>query len=478
MNDLSVLIVDDERVCRTTSRQKIENLGYDAHAAENGYEALELMTEKPFDVAIVDLRMPGMDGIELLKTIKNKSPRTDVIVMTAFGAVEDAVTAMRLGASDFLNKPFSFEILGVRLAKLAEQRLLRDELERAKRASLEPGDSRGIIGASEKMSRVREQVELFAHSELSVLIIGETGTGKEVVARAIASSGQRSVRPFVAVGCGAIPRDIAESELFGHERGSFTGAISQHRGVFERAHGGTLLIDDIDDLPLDLQSKLLRVIEEKKAARVGGSADIALDARVIATTKVDLHEASSRGRFRRDLYFRLKTLEIELPRLRDREGDVLLLATHFLSRIARATEAATPAISEEAVVALRRHAWPGNVRELKGAMESAFVLSRGESIELRHLPASLRDLAGNNIFQIHFEGLSEIDLHKELAAFERELIDWAMKKAGGRQIKAAELLGVPRTTFQSRFQHYHSVDEVSSSDDEVSSSDDEVSSDE
>ncbi len=451
-----MLVVDDDRALRDELAKRLAGEGYEAAAVANGYEARTRLEQAPWDAVVTDLHMPGMDGVELLRWIRTHHPNVDVLLMTAHASVDAAVSALRLGAADFLTKPFAHEVFRNRLSRLFA---LREAQRALRHARLELRTCRGgggLIGQSRWMREVRERIALFANHDLPVLIVGETGTGKEAVARALHEAGRHRNGPFVAVGCGAIPRDLAESELFGHEKGAFTGASSRHAGAFERAKGGTLLLDDIDDLPLELQSKLLRALQERRITRVGGERELAVDARVVATTKVDLEALSEAGRFRADLMYRLKTLEIVLPPLREREADVVLLAHHFLDEMARRTgqpQGAT--LTPEAIRLLTLYAWPGNVRELRACIEGAFVLAQGGPITPAHLPAPLRrttasEVSPEGVFTLHLEGRDRIDLPAELRAFERALIDWAMLRNDGNQSRAARALGIPRSTLQSK----------------------------
>lgn len=369
--------------------------------------------------------------------------------MTAYGTVETAVEAMQLGAADYLTKPFQIKELDVRLRRLVAAKAARLEL-RHLREILHDVPAGGLVGPSQAMREVRERIVLFADAAAPILVTGETGTGKELVARALHQSGPRHAHPFVAVACGAIPRDLAESQLFGHEKGSFTGATSKRQGCFEQASGGTLLLDDVDDLPLDLQVKLLRVLQEGCLVRVGGSEEIHVNVRVVATTKVDLTKAATGGLFREDLLYRLRGLEIHLPPLRHRGDDVLVLAQQFL-RVLSADTDASPGLTAEAAAFLRRHHWPGNVRELRRAMESATVLARSGDIAVQHLPSHLgADPQVLRPYVLHLDDADVVKLSELVRQFEQDVMDWALQKAHGQQSGAARILGIPRTTLQSK----------------------------
>ncbi len=445
-----VLVVDDDRISRLTTTKQLKGAGYAAKAVESGERALSELESNGWDIILTDQRMPGIDGIELLKQARNLHPDIDIIVMTAYGTVSSAVTAMQEGAADYLLKPFGFEELELRLRRLFASRRTRAELQRLRRLLTDSGLD-GIVGASPAMRAVFERIVMFAAHNAPVLITGETGTGKELVARALHNRGPRAGQPFVPIACGAIPRDLGESTLLGHERGAFTGAAGRRKGAFEQAHKGTVLLDDIDDLPLDLQVILLRVLQEGRFARVGGEREISVDARVVATSKIDLQRAVADGRFRSDLYYRLRGLEIHLPPLRERGGDLLLLAHHFLSVLASEQDRTPARLAPATIACLRQHPWPGNVRELRRVMEAGDALSRGGDILPGHLPDDLRRKADHSrLYTLHLDGAEQVDWQDLVSNIEADLIAWALDKAEGQQKRAAELLGMPRTTLQSR----------------------------
>jgi DNA-binding NtrC family response regulator len=448
---LRVMVVDDERISRHTTVQQLEQAGYAAAAAENAYVALERLGAGGWDVALVDLRMPGMNGLELLQELRARHPSVEVIVMTAHGTVQTAVAAMRQGAVDYLTKPFCFDELHLRLKRIEELGASRQELSRLRAILGEGASSYGIVGRSAAIRTVLDRIPLFAASQAPVLVTGETGTGKELVARAVHEAGPRRSGPFVAVACGAIPTDLAESELFGHERGAFTGAIARHRGVFEQATGGTLLLDDIDDLPTDIQVKLLRVLQEGTLRRVGGVDETAVDVRVVATTKMRLDDEVQQGRFRQDLFYRLRGLEVVLPPLRQRGDDVLLLAQHFVNVLASQSGEGAKLISPDALTAMRRYGWPGNVRELGRVVESCLVLCRGPEVGIDHLPTFVAEGDGAvRPYVLHLQNPKSFRLAELVEQFEDDVIQWALAQASGQQARAADLLGVPRTTLQSK----------------------------
>jgi len=449
-----VLVVDDDRLTRKTLGRQLAEAGYETEGAEGGRQALELLARRAWDIVLSDVRMPDVDGIALLDAIASDHRDVDVILMTAFGSVEEAVRAMKAGAADFLTKPFHFDELEQRLQRLIELRGYRDEV-RSLRALLDGvGPTAGLLGQSPQMRKLGQLIETYANHTAPVLVTGETGTGKELVARALHRGSARVRGPFVPVPCGAIPTDLAESELFGHEKGAYTGASQLHIGAFERANGGTLLLDDVDDLPLAMQVKLLRVLQEGTFHRVGGGSERRVDVRVVATTKIDLSVAIAEGRFRNDLYYRLRGLELALPPLRERGGDVLLLAQHFLRRFAQAAGREEPIPTPSAAEVLARYAWPGNVRELLHVMEAVVATCAGGSLAPEQLPAFLRgassEPSASRVVSLDLAQRTSVPFTEVVHAVEDELIRWAMDRAGGQQTQAAELLGLARTTFQSK----------------------------
>ena len=451
---LRVLVVDDDKISRITTTRQLRENGYIAEAVEGGRQALERLDTEKWDVVLSDLRMPDMDGLELLQQISSQHAGIDVILMTAYGTVSAAVTAIQDGAADFLLKPFRFHELDHRLRKLEEYNRTRRELQSLKALLGEDAARFGMVGRSAAMKATFERIQLFADRDIPILVTGETGTGKEMVARALCQVGPRAAGPFVPVGCGTVPSDLAESLLFGHERGSFTGATQRRKGSFERAHGGTLLLDDVDDFPLNLQVKLLRVLQEGSFERVGGQGGIQVDVRVIATSKMNLEELVAQGKFRSDLFYRLRNLEIQLPPLRERGDDILLLAHHFMNLVAKKEGEPMKSISKDAARLLMDFHWPGNVRELKGAIESALILCREPEIGPEHLPDYLGKSRPAGVRKesctARLDNAGKIDFARVVQEFEDDLLRWALEKADGQQTQAAQLLGLPRTTFRSK----------------------------
>lgn len=446
---LRILVVDDEKISRVTRTRQLNEAGYQAEAHETPFTAISSMEKTDWDVVITDLRMPTMDGIQFLKEIKTRGQETTVIVISAYGTVRTAVEAMQLGAYDFLPKPFDIEELKVRLRRVEEERRLRREVV-ALREFVASSSYSGLVGASPQMRRVYELIDQFAVSPSNVLIVGETGTGKELVARAIHNKSACAKGPFVAVACSAIPRDQAESELFGHEAGAVPGGTSLRRGRLEMAAGGTLFLDDVDDLPLEVQGKLANVLQTRQFERVGGERPIPADIHLICSTKGDLEKLVKANKFREDLLFRLKVLVMRLPPLRERREDLLLLARHFLEALAKERGGSAKTLTAQAAERLKMHTWPGNVRELRHAMEYAFSVSRGEAIEHADLPISVIGLDVNYPFVLNLSAVERVDLRMVSEKFEVEIIRWALERAKGNQGKAAELLGLPRTTLLSK----------------------------
>ncbi len=389
---VKVLIVDDEPAIRRALGRVLSARGFEVHTAENGADGLEKIAALSPDVALVDMRMPVMEGLELLRRVKESGSDVEVIMMTAHADMETAVSAVKLGAYHFLTKPFpSNDAVIVTCAKAAEHRRLLDRARRLEQR-LEAQEQFGeLIGTSPKMRSVYKLIDGVASATSTVLILGESGTGKELVARAIHQRSARASKPFVAVNCAAIPKELVESELFGHVRGAFTGAQSARTGLFESAHGGTILLDEVGDLPLAAQVKLLRTLQEGEVKRVGSDETKIVDVRVLAATNVDLQTKIANGSFRRDLYYRLNVIALPLPPLRQRGDDVTVLAYHFVQKYARRMNRDVKKITPDALEGLRTYNWPGNVRELEHAIEHAVVLAQGDAITLGDLPFGRED---------------------------------------------------------------------------------------
>jgi len=440
-----ILVVDDELSMREFLQILLAKEGHSVFTAGDVAGAVEKFRESEPDLVVSDLRLGRESGLDLLRTVKAESPRTEVVIMTAFATAENAVQAMKLGAYDYVLKPFKVEELRLVLAKalehralLAENRLLRHQVG-ARRTGPEE-----ILGESPAIREVRQLVEKLAPTRTTVLVTGESGTGKEVVARSIHSRSDRRDQPFVAINCGAIPEGLIESELFGHEKGSFTGAVDAKAGLFEVAGSGTLFLDEVGELPLHVQVKLLRALQEKRARRVGGTADIAFSARVIAATNRALEAEVKAGRFREDLFYRLNVIQLRMPPLRERRSDIPAFLEHFLQRFTAELGRSEAAFSPEALELLYGWQWPGNIRELANVVERAATLSDGSIIGAEALPPALRgaELRGGPA-EIPTSG---IDLQAHLDALERRALEQALERTGGNKTEAAKLLAL---TFRS-----------------------------
>lgn len=434
---LRILLVEDDENVSASLTAAVRAAGHVALTAGDGLAALEQIAVTAFDAVVSDLRLPRLDGLEVLRRVRETSPRTDVILMTSFANVPEAVQALKAGALDYLVKPFDPEELVMRLARLSEKRALAEELESA-RARLAAGTDGAIIGESPPIVRLLDRLGTVATSDASVLVTGETGTGKELVARRLHARSGRAGQ-FVAVNCAAFPETLLEAELFGYERGAFTGAAKRREGRFRAAHGGTLFLDEIAEIPLPAQAKLLRVLQDRRIEPLGSDASVPVDVRLVSATHRDLKKAIAEGRFRDDLYYRLNVIGLHIPPLRERPGDLTLLLRHFLARFTPAG-APVPEIRLDAWRALSAYPFPGNVRELSHAMHHAVILSRGQLIELHHLPDDIAQLgSGAALDEQHVTPLAAAT-----KAFERSQLVRALAVAGGKRSRAADLLGISR----------------------------------
>ncbi|MFQ5750372.1 MAG: sigma-54-dependent transcriptional regulator [bacterium] len=446
-----ILVIDDEKLKRMTLKTQLEDEGYSVEIGENAFVGLERLKKHAFDVVVTDLRMPSMDGLTFLKKIKKLSPETEVIMMTAYGTIENAVEAMKEGAYDYITKPFPYDELSIKLNRLMEHQKGKVQIEALQKKIQSQYRYQNLIGRSKVMRTIFEKADAVADSDTTILIQGETGTGKELVANALHYNSHRKHGPFIKLSCAILNREILESELFGHEKGAFTGALRRKRGRFELADKGTIFLDEVDDIPIELQVKLLRVIEEKIFERVGGEQSIEVDVRVICATKKDLKQMVSEAKFREDLYYRLNVVKIELPPLRDRREDIPLLAQHFLKKLASEKNKSVRDFSPEAQKLLLKHNWWGNVRELENVVEHAVTLSKSDRIIEDDLPEYLQDVhAHNGLFSLNFSGNKQINFSETISEVETQLIYWALKEARGNQVKAAELLNIPRTTLRDK----------------------------
>jgi DNA-binding NtrC family response regulator len=434
---IRILIVDDEQHVRNSLAAWFREDGYQTSSAASGREALATLSREGADILLVDIKMPGMDGLELHRKVRELAPDATVIIMTAFASVETAVQALKDGAYDYIVKPFDPEEVSRLVRKAAERySLLREN--RALRERLESAVPTLVTAGMGAMKQVLDLVDQVAPTDTSVLITGESGTGKELVARLIHAKSGRKFGPFVVVNCGALAEGVLESELFGHERGAFTGAVARHRGKVELAHEGSLFLDEIGDVPAKVQIDLLRVLEERAVTRVGGSSSIPAEFRLITATHRDLEDEVSAGRFREDFYFRINVFRIQLPALRERPEDIPLLADAFLRRFATQMNRRIDGFTEDAMAALRAYPWPGNVRELQNTVERAAVLCRGPKIEASHFPFA--------------SGPRDDDL--SLSSAEAAHIRKVVAACGFNVSRAAEKLGIDRVTLYSKMKRY------------------------
>ncbi len=435
----SVLVVDDDRSALESIQEILLREDHQVSVAHSAEEALEMIRAEDYGVVLTDLRMPGMDGMDLLRTIKALRPETEVVIMTAFGTIERAVEAMREGAYDFVTKPLKRPLLVRSVGRALEKASLQAENQQL-RAELDAiSGERTLIGTSPAMRKVLDTLNQVAPANTTVLILGESGTGKELAARAIHQRSRRNRGPFVALNCAAIPVTLLESELFGHERGAFTGAFARREGRFQMAHGGTLFLDEVGELDPMIQAKLLRVLQEGEFERLGGTQTLRVDVRVLASTNRNLLDMVREGRFREDLYYRLHVIQLTMPPLRERLEDVPLLAQHFLARYASRNQKDVRSISREAMDVLATHDWPGNVRELENTIEHAVVLCRGDTIRLEDLP----DLAESERQDMQY---MTIQLGTPLNEIEQQVIQQTLRLTRGNKRLAAQLLGIATRT--------------------------------
>ena len=458
---IKVLVVDDDPgVLRALTTLFERTGGYTCIAVQDATEAGGIAEEEQPDVVLSDMRMPRLDGLALLEQIKARSPGSAVVLMTGYGTVKTAVAAVKAGAYDFLTKPIE-DVAVVELAvrQAAERRRLRSRNARLEAELAARDGFEGLIGGAPQMQKVYKLIETVAHSDATILIQGESGTGKELVARALHFRSPRKDGPFLAVNCSALPAGLIESELFGHTRGAFTGAVAAKKGFFEAAHLGTLFLDEIADLPPSAQVQLLRVLQEGEVRRVGSNEVVRTDVRVVAASNVDLAKAKAQGRFREDLFYRLNVVPIELPPLRARPDDIAILAEHFLAKYAQRNQKPVPRLSDEALATLRRYRWPGNVRELENAMERALLLTQGTLVTPSELPPQVADSPDRlapetqTLSHLHYTEAKQRALH----AFERRYLGALMRKSAGNVSEAARSAGMDRSNFR-RLLRAHGVE--------------------
>ncbi len=448
----TVLIVDDEKNYLVVLGAFLAEQGYETITADNAEQALEIVKSTDLDLVVTDMKMSPMDGIELLRRIKAVSPDLPVIMMTAYGTVEKAVEAMQLGAFNFILKPFQNETLNQLAGKAVRSYQLLKENQQLVNALESRYSFDNIIGKSKSMQAVFDMIRRIAHTKATVLITGESGTGKELTAKALHFNSPRRNKPLVAVSCAALTETLLESELFGHEKGAFTGAGAMKKGRFEVADGGTLFLDEVGEISPQIQVKLLRVIEEMSFERVGGTRTIHVNVRLLAATNKELKTEVEKGRFREDLFFRLNVVNIGLPPLRKRPEDIPVLAAHFVEQYAKETGKRKLGISPEAMAFLCNHRWPGNVRELEHAIERAVLLSKGDYIEMKDLP---KDLIGFSDLEMPIDWQKLSSLPETLDAIEKRLIEKALGLSNNVQSQAANLLGIPRANLQYRLKKHN-----------------------
>lgn len=450
-NLLNLLVVEDERSVRECCREVARSLGFSTQVAESRDEAYRALENTSVDVVLLDLRLPGNNGLEVLREIKRRRPETVVIVMTGFATVQSAVQAMKLGAYDYVTKPFNFEELRMELERVSshlklttENRLLREQLKSRQGFGQ-------LIGHSPEMEKLYRIIAKAAHSSHPVLILGESGTGKELVARSIHYAGPYRDKPFIPVDCGALVPTLIESELFGHVRGAFTGAMRPKEGLLATAEGGTVFLDEVGELPIDLQAKLLRAIQEKEVRPVGGTRAVAINVRILAATNRDLELAVSQGTFRRDLYFRLNVLTLRIPPLRERRQDIPLLIGHFLEKINNSSEMQKHTVSDEALRLMLDYDWPGNIRELENCVQRVCTTCSLPTIQVADLPTQVRNF---KVEAKAADGASDSSVITKLDQLEKQAILHAIEVLNGDKLEAARRLGIGKTTLYRKLKEY------------------------
>ncbi|AKR44314.1 sigma-54 dependent transcriptional regulator [Methylophilus sp. TWE2] len=444
---ITILAVDDEPNMRRLLEISLRQAGYRALSASHGREALEMIQQQQIDLVVSDLHMPGMNGLQLLETLRKEYEHLPFIMVTAQGEIKTAVEAMKLGASDYILRPFELETLEVAIDKALTLKRITQENTFFKET--QQPDVTSLVGNSPPMQTLKQMIQQVAPERATVFIVGETGTGKELVAKALHEASTRKSALFVAVNCAAIPADILESELFGHEKGAFTGAVKERVGKFELANGGTLFLDEITEMPIQLQSKLLRVLQENVIEKLGGNRQIALDVRVVAATNRDPMQAVKEGKLREDLYYRLNVIQLQVPPLRERGQDVSLLADYFL--VKRQTK-----LSESARLCLQEYRWPGNVRELENILERAAILAGNQTIQPQHLPADISQqitVSGANTNSDNSDN-NDLSIPRATEAIERRLILQALDACQGNKTKAAKLLEISERSLWNKLNQY------------------------
>ena len=454
MNQESILVVDDEEVMRDVMSTLLAEAGYRVTLASDGAEGLALARKGSFDAAIVDVMLPEVSGLEVLEEIKKTDPELVVIMITAYASVETAIQAIKKGAFDYVTKPFKHEEVLHILRNALNQRRLLDENRDLRRALRDQGRFADIVGKSPRMEQVFSLISQAAPSRSTILVAGESGTGKELVAKAIHSHSARSDKPFIVVNSGSLPHDLLESNLFGHVKGAFTGAVYAKKGLFELADKGTLFFDEIGNIPLETQAKLLRVMQEREFMRLGGTETVKVDVRLVAATNIDLRRAVEEGRFREDLFYRLNVIAVQLPALRQRKEDIPALVAHFVERYSRENDKPVRGVTPDALQALMDYDWPGNVRELENVIERGVVLTTAAEITRELIPDHVRSAPSFHVPHVSVppEG---INLRDVIASFERRLIESTLDTTAGVQKEAARLLGLKPTTLNEMIKRYN-----------------------
>lgn len=455
MNSSRILVVDDDNAHRGMLKTMLRSWGFTVEEASDGDEAVAQVREKQFDVVLTDVRMARMDGINALKAMLAYNPALPVVIMTAYSSVETAVDALRLGAYDYLVKPLDFDLLKETLEQAIERSRHSVTNRELQRQLSETSENQEILGNSAAMKSMLSFIGTVAPTEATVLITGESGTGKELVARALHQASARASRPMVTVNCAALAENLLESELFGHEKGSFTGADKRRDGRFVQADGGTLFLDEIGEMPLSLQAKLLRALQQGEVQRVGSDTPIHVDVRVLAATNRDLRKEAMEKRFREDLYFRLNVISIEVPALRQRVDDIPILAAYFLQRFSQRNHKVIKGFSPKALDCLIRYPWPGNVRELENAVERAVILCLGDLIDERDLPANIARIPAVEEKSADASELSLAGMSLDMV--EKQAIESTMRRTGDNKSEAARLLGITRATLHNKLRKYGMV---------------------
>ncbi|MFP5213588.1 MAG: sigma-54-dependent transcriptional regulator [Acidobacteriota bacterium] len=446
MRSVRILVADDERIARENLEHVLRREGFETVSVENGAGAIEQLEREEFDLVLTDLRMQPVDGMQVLQRAKELYPHTEVIVITGYASIASAVEAMQRGAYYYIPKPYKIDEVRILVRQALEKRFLRQEVTELRKRVQDQKETSFLIGHSPEMEILKRTIEQIAPTDCNILIMGETGTGKELVAKTIHQLSGRADKRFLAINCGAFSEELLTNELFGHERDAFTGARGVKKGLIESAQGGTVLLDEIGDMPLSMQVKLLRVLQERNLIRVGGTEEVPIDIRILAATNKDLKREVEQGAFRQDLYYRLNVITLQVPRLADRKDDILLLSLHFLRKISKLRGKRIDAISDEVMEILLSYEFPGNVRELENIMERAVTLAMGTSVEVQHLPADLQQLA----LRVQRPRRGHLTLEEN----EREYIGWILREVNDNKTRAAEILGIDRVSLWRKLKRY------------------------